>query len=162
MKSRHCYLHRQNTTQCTSSTPPQLPDVTVHDGRNFSQLGEHLFVQRCHRSAHVLRQLSPDLLHDISLQKKKEGWEEMIYDHVSKYTLEQTRQWRTFTQKTNTDTTSIRYVANALSHVLSILESTLWQSNDTQNNAKSSKQRTTSGHTQRKTGRLSSVYELNR
>jgi len=43
--------------------------VTFNHSRDFGQFGEHFFIQGCHRSAHVLRQLCPDLFHDISLAR---------------------------------------------------------------------------------------------
>ena len=131
-------------------------NATWFHGRNFGQFGEHLFIQRRHRSAHVLWKFCPDLLHNISL-----------YKCFNKKKDERDKSWNG--EILYNDTTGITYIdawqmlllilaAMPLSYVLSILESTLWQGNDTENNAKSSKQRTTSWHTQRKTGTFSGVY----
>ncbi len=57
--------------------PSRFSQVAINDSRNLGQLGKHLFIQRCHRSAHMFWQLGPDLLHNVSLYKclNKKIWE---------------------------------------------------------------------------------------
>ena len=57
----------------------------------------------------MLRQLSPDLLHDVSLQKKKEGWEQMIMYQSTRWNKHDSEELSH--KRINTDTTSIRCVA---------------------------------------------------
>lgn len=142
----HCYLpQKENTTQCYLVPRQELWPIrraSLHPKAP----------QECSCALEVLPRSASQYQPLQVLQQKKDerdkSWNgEILYNDTRGITY--IDAWQMLL---------LILAAMPLSHVLSILESTLWQGNDTENNAKSSKQRTTSWHTQRKTGTLSGVY----
>ena len=150
MQSNHCYFFPEkktkNTTQCYLVPRQELWPIrraSLHPKAP----------QECSYALEVLPR-SASQYQPLQVLQQKKDVEEISREMVKYYIMiQQELQYIDAWQML-----LLILAAMPLSHVLSILESTLWQGNDTENNAKSSKQRTTSWHTQRKTGTLSGVY----